>query len=305
MKKFLFLTAVLSAALIFSACSEDKTPSPVPTDTPPQTTAVPTAAATAVPTASPIAAPTAVPTAAPTATPSVCDYSSLSNRGSGWGFRKIKGTEPDIYQSTKDLFAKYNTYYMDQSKPKAMYLTFDEGYENGYTAQILDTLKKCGVPAAFFVTGPYLEKQTDLINRMLSEGHIVGNHTVNHPNLPKLENSGKVSEELNALNKKCKELYGVEMKYMRPPEGEYSERVLAIANDLGYKTILWSFAYRDWETDSQKGADYAFEQVTPYFHDGAILLLHAVSSDNAAALESIINEAKIQGYEFRSLDELK
>lgn len=254
---------------------------------------------TTVPTSSPGVESSAEPMKIPSA-----DYSQLNNNGQGWGFRKIKGCEPDIYQSTKDLFAKYNTYYMDRSKPKAMYLTFDEGYENGYTAHILDTLKKCDVPAAFFVTGPYLENQTELINRMIKEGHIVGNHTVNHPNLPKLENSGKISEEFNALNKRCIELYNTEMKYMRPPEGEYSERVLAIANDLGYKTILWSFAYADWNTDTQKGADYAFEQVTPYFHDGAILLLHAVSSDNANALERIINEAKSQGYEFRSLDRL-
>lgn len=312
MKKIFLLTAALSAILILSACNAEKPPVPTasptaaPQETENQATPTPTVTptVTAVPTAEPTTEPTVVPT--PIAEKKTDgDYSALNNDGSGWGFRKRKGAEPDIYQSTKDLFAKYNTYYMDQSKPKAMYLTFDEGYENGYTAKILDTLKKCNVKAAFFVTRPYLEKQTDLINRMISEGHTVGNHTVNHPNLPKLENSGKVSEELNALNKKCKELYGIEMKYMRPPEGEYSERVLAIADDLGYKTILWSFAYRDWETDSQKGADYAFEQVTPYFHDGAILLLHAVSSDNAAALESIINEAKSQGYEFRTLDELK
>ena len=91
---------------------------------------------------------------------------------------------------------------------------------------------------------------------------------------------------------------------MRPPEGEWSERVIAVARDMGYKTILWSFAYKDWDRNAQKGKDYAFTQVTPYFHDGAILLLHAVSSDNADALESIINCAKEQGYTFKSLDEL-
>lgn len=289
MKIYNLLTVTACAVIISAGCCNN-TPTIRQTPTPTVTTA---------PSASFCPEPTPMPTKAPSA-----DYSQLDNNGQGWGFRKIKGCEPDIYQSTKDLFAKYNTYYMDMSKPKAMYLTFDEGYENGYTAQILDTLKKCDVPAAFFVTGPYLENQTELINRMIDEGHIVGNHTVNHPNLPKLENSGKISEEFNALNKKCIELYNTEMKYMRPPEGEYSERVLSIANDLGYKTILWSFAYADWNTDSQKGADYAFEQVTPYFHDGAILLLHAVSSDNANALERIINEAKSQGYEFRSLDQL-
>jgi peptidoglycan-N-acetylmuramic acid deacetylase len=231
-------------------------------------------------------------------------YSSLSNKGSGWGFKRIKGSEPEIFDSTKELFKKYDTYYMDQTKPKALYLTFDEGYENGYTGQILDTLKKCNVPAAFFITEPYLRQEQDLIRRMLDEGHTVGNHTVHHPNMPRLGSAKKVEEELSTLNAQFKEVYGQDMKYMRPPEGEYSEKVLAVAKDLGYKTIFWSFAYRDWDPNNQKSADYAFEQVTPYLHDGAILLLHAVSRDNAQALERIINYAKEQGYEFRSLDQL-
>lgn len=273
----------------------------------------PTTTAEAVPTAIPTVNPTTKPTTAPTSKPvdttattsQNSDLNSFDNKGSGWGFKKNKGDEPSIYDSTKKTFAKYDTYYMDQTKPKALYLTFDEGYENGYTASILDTLKKCNVPAAFFITGPYAKNQSELVQRMIDEGHIVGNHTVNHPNLPILGNSEKMLKELNDLNLIVKEKYGIDMKYMRPPEGEWSERLLASAQSAGYKTILWSFAYRDWDTKNQNGAEYAFSQVTPYLHDGAILLLHAVSSDNAAALESIINHAKEQGYEFRSLDALQ
>ena len=132
------------------------------------------------------------------------------------------------------------------------------------------------------------------MQRMIDGGHIVGNHTVNHPNLPK-QSVETEQKELSDLNKMCEEMYGVSMKYMRPPEGEYSERVLAVAKDMGYKTILWSFAYKDWDMN----------QVTPYLHDGAVLLLHAVSSDNANALEDIINYAKNEGYTFKSLDELQ
>lgn len=231
-------------------------------------------------------------------------YASIDNKGGGWGFKKIKGTEPDIPASVKEIFQKYHTYYMDQSKPHALYLTFDEGYENGYTAAILDTLKKCNVPAAFFVTGPYLKEQSDLIRRMIDEGHIVGNHTVHHPNLPRLASAQKMAEELTSLNDISEELYGYTMRYMRPPEGEYSERLLSVAQDLGYKTVFWSFAYKDWDPKIQKGTSYAYEQATSYMHDGAILLLHAVSKDNAGALESIITYARDQGYEFRSLDAL-
>ena len=160
------------------------------------------------------------------------------------------------------------------------------------------------LPYMLFVTGPYLENQQELVHRMIDDGHIVGNQTVNHPNLPK-QSVETAQKELSDLNKMCEEMYGVSMKYMRPPEGEYSERVLAVAKDMGYRTILWSFAYKDWDINMQQGADYAFNQVTPYLHDGAILLLHAVSSDNANALEDIINYAKNEGYTFESLDELQ
>ena len=230
-------------------------------------------------------------------------YEQLSGEGTGWGFVRKKGAPPDIPNSQKEMLRKYDCYYIDENSTKTLYLTFDEVYENGYTSKILDILEKTQTPAAFFVTGPYLENQQELVQRMIDNGHIVGNHTVNHPNLPK-QSVETVKKELQDLNKKCEEMYGVSMKYMRPPEGEYSERVLSVAQDMGYKTILWSFAYKDWDINMQQGAEYAFSQVTPYLHDGAILLLHAVSSDNAGALEDIINYAKNEGYTFKSLDEI-
>lgn len=331
LRKFIAIQLLVSI-LIISGCSKpnlqehpmeenlpnttvsdvEKTPIPTMSDvpkTPPPPTAKPTISQeTPVPTADDNVKANEIKKDANTNANTNVDYSkynSIDNKGSGWGFKKNKGSEPDIYDSTKTLLNKYDAYYMDQTKPKALYLTFDEGYENGYTGKILDTLKKCDVPAAFFVTGPYIKEQSELIHRMINEGHIVGNHTVKHPNLPKLSSGEKMANELLSLETQFEELYGYKMKYMRPPEGEYSERLLSVAQDLGYKTVLWSFAYRDWNTDEQKGAAYAFDQVTPYLHDGAILLLHAVSKDNTEALESIITYAKSQGYEFRSLDELK
>ena len=193
---------------------------------------------------------------------------------------------------------------MSPSDDKVLYLTFDEGYENGYTSQILDTLKKCDVPAAFFVTGSYFDRQPALIDRMVNEGHIVGNHTENHKNLHKLADPEKIRQEFSELDDKYYQKYGQHMKYMRPPEGEYSERVLAVAQDAGYQTMFWSFAYKDWEQNNVRGSQYAFDSVTPYLHSGCIILLHAVSADNADALEDIINYAKEHGYVFKSLDEL-
>lgn len=239
----------------------------------------------------------------PVAVSSYAGYSELDGTGNGWGFVKKEGVAPDMPAKITGILEKYGGCWIDASGDKSLYLTFDEGYENGFTAVILDVLQKTGTPAAFFVTGQYLEGQGELIKRMIDEGHIVGNHTMRHLNLPK-QSVETVRTEITELNDKCEELYGYRMEYMRPPEGEYSERTLAITHGLGMKTIMWSFAYKDWDVNIQKGADYAYRSVMPYLHDGAIILLHAVSSDNASALERIITDAKAKGFEFRSLDKL-
>lgn len=230
-------------------------------------------------------------------------YSCLSVKSFGWGFKKEKNAPPEIAVETVDLLKKTNTYYIDEKGEKKLYLTFDEGYENGFTGRILDVLKEKKVPAAFFITGPYLERETELVDRMVNEGHIVGNHTVNHPNLAKSD-LATVKAELQGLEEAFHERYGKSMMYVRPPEGECSEKMLSFVADMGYKTILWSFAYKDWDVKVQRGGRYAFEQVTPYLHNGCIMLLHAVSSDNAEALGSIIDYAISQGYKFDSLDNL-
>ncbi len=230
------------------------------------------------------------------------DYASYANTMYGWGLKKNVNAPPEIPEKIQKMMDTYDCLYLD-SIPKTLYLTFDEGYENGYTGQILDVLKKQNVKAAFFVTGPYLKKETELVQRMFDEGHIVGNHTVGHPSLPQLSGTKKVEEEIVGLAEICKELYGNEMHYFRPPRGEYSERTLKICQDLGYQNVFWSFAYQDWETGKQRGTDYAYDQIMKGVHDGCVLLLHAVSKDNAEVLDRVITDLKNQGYVFRSLDE--
>lgn len=230
-------------------------------------------------------------------------YYNFSTENVNWGFKRVAGNEPELESWRKSMLAKFDAYYMDPSKPHKIYLTFDEGYENGYTPQILDVLSKYNVPATFFVTGQFLDESGYLVDEMISRGFSVGNHTVNHPNLAKLSIDGVMSE-LDEVSNRLRDEHGYKCVYMRPPEGAISERVLAIAKDLGYNTILWSFAYDDWEPSNQRGADYAYNLATTYMHDGAIYLLHAVSKDNANALESIIQYAMDNGYEFGSLDEL-
>ena len=225
-----------------------------------------------------------------------------SNKAYGWGLKKNVKAPPEIPEETKSLMNVQHAYYLD-TIPKTLYLTFDEGYENGYTAKILDVLKENDVKAAFFITGPYLEKETDLVQRMVSEGHTVGNHTVHHPSMPQMTDDEKLKKEITDLNNRFYELFGENMKYIRPPKGEYSERTLALSNELGYTSVFWSFAYQDWDVNKQRGTDYAYKTITDGVHDGCVLLLHAVSKDNAEVLDRVIKDLKADGFVFRSLDE--
>lgn len=234
---------------------------------------------------------------------SVTQGTGYDNTKIGWGLKKIENSEPEVPSSWKELLKKYDSYYLGNTTKKVMYLTFDEGYENGYTPKILDVLKKTSTPAAFFVTGPYIDSQPELIKRMVEDGHIVGNHTVNHPSMPDIGDES-IKKELSALDEKFFKLTGKHMKFMRAPRGEFSERTLALSKTLGYKNIFWSIAYADWDINNQKGTEYAIKQVTSQFHNGAIILLHAVSPDNANALEEIINIARQRGYSFKSLEDL-
>lgn len=274
----------------------------------------PTPAATPVPTQSP----TPVPTPVPIPTPSIgiqpgvkaqntvkldtTILDKLDNKKLSWWITLNKNHQPTTVPSDiKSLIDNHGGIYQGDTSKKVIYLTFDEGYENGYTAKILDTLKKNNVKALFFVTGPYVEKQGDLIKRMLDEGHQVGNHSINHPSLPTLDYAG-LEKELLGLEKQFSEKFGKGFKYMRPPMGEYSQRVLEASKQVGYKTIFWSYAFKDYDVNDQKGADYAYKMVMDNLHNGAVYLLHAVSKDNAEALDRIIQDIKAQGYEIRPFD---
>lgn len=232
------------------------------------------------------------------------DISSLDNKTYGWGLKKVKNAAPEVPSSIAATLKQFDAYYLGDTSSKVLYLTFDEGYENGYTSKILDVLRDNQVPACFFVTGPYLKTEQALIRRMAAEGHDVGNHTVNHPSMPSVSDDAQLKQEMTQLSETYYNLTGQTMLFMRPPKGEYSERTLALTRELGMKTIFWSFAYKDWDTSFQRGSDFAYKEVMDYIHNGSILLLHAVSKDNADALDRIIKDAKAQGYTFQSLRDL-
>jgi peptidoglycan-N-acetylmuramic acid deacetylase len=203
-------------------------------------------------------------------------------------------------------FLKENSaYFLGDTEKKVLYLTFDEGYENGNTGKILDILKECKVPAAFFVVKPYIDTQPELVKRMLDEGHVVGNHTVHHPSIAQIRDKEKFSAEFTGVENAYKELTGQDMpKFFRPPMGKYSKNSLQMTKDLGYKTIFWSFAYKDWLVNNQPSESYAVEKICKGAHPGSIMLLHAVSNTNTKILPTVIKTLQQEGYEFKSLNDL-
>lgn len=221
-----------------------------------------------------------------------------SNRLLRWGIlRKGFGKTPDADPGAPELLKKYGGVYIGDVDKNTIYLTFDEGYENGYTPKILDALRDNNVKAVFFITGPYLAQHQDLVRRMVEEGHIVGNHSIHHPSLPTVDDK-TLEEEILGLDRAFYEKFGQHMKFLRPPKGEYSERTLAITQKLGYTNLFWSFAYDDWYKDRIRGPQYAYEKVINNLHNGEVILLHAVSKDNAEALDMIIKGAREKGFEF-------
>lgn len=233
------------------------------------------------------------------------EIEGLSNKKIGWGIKRNDNHEqPDVGSKNREILDKYNGYCLGNKDSKKVYLTFDEGYEAGYTEKILAVLKENDVKATFFITAHYVNTKPELVQKMIDEGHIIGNHTVNHKSMPDLDNN-TIKKEVMDLHTAIYEKYKYEMKYIRPPKGEYSQRTVAFTNTLGYKTVMWSFAYDDWDENKQGRESYAKEKILNNVHNGAIILLHGNSKDNTNVLDECIKEIKKMGYEFKSLDEFE
>jgi peptidoglycan-N-acetylmuramic acid deacetylase len=234
------------------------------------------------------------------------DVRADGERAFHFGFkRSVSGQLPSIQEEGfSHIIAQNEALFLGNTSRKVLYLTFDNGYENGFTPPILDVLREKKVPAAFFVTGHYIKDQPELIKRMVDEGHIVGNHSWSHPDMTTMSNE-QIRHELARVRDGVAAISTQKtMNYVRPPRGIFNDRVLAISKQEGYTSVFWSLAYKDWEVNNQKGADYAYGQIMKQLHPGSIMLIHSVSSDNAAALPRVIDDARAKGYEFESLDSL-
>ena len=222
-----------------------------------------------------------------------------------WGLSFRTEGAPPVGTAGSAQLKKYDAVYLGDTTKKVIYLTFDAGYENGCTEKILDTLKKHNVPAAFFLVGNYLQQNADLVRRMADEGHIVGNHTMHHPDMSKISDPATFQRELTDLEALYRQITGKQMpKYYRPPQGIYSEENLRMAQEMGYKTVFWSLAYVDWNNDAQPTAEQAYAKLLPRIHNGAVVLLHSTSRTNASILDDLLTKWEGMGYTFGSVDQL-
>ena len=229
----------------------------------------------------------------------------VSNKKIEWGVKRNKEhNQPDVGEDRRKLLEENNGICLGNKDEKTIYLTFDEGYEAGFTSKILEILKENKVKATFFITAHYLNTNEELVKQMIEEGHIVGNHTVNHKSMPSLTEEEMKSEVMD-LHTAIYQKFGYEMKYIRPPKGEFSERSLKYTNNLGYKTVMWSFAYEDWDENNQPNEEKAKEKILENLHNGEIMLLHGNSKTNTDILDEVIKKSKEMGYSFKSLDEFE
>ena len=234
---------------------------------------------------------------------------NISAEAYGWYVVRNKENKQPSTDPRYSFIEKYNAFYInknfgDESGDKVIYLTFDAGYSNENLESILDTMKEENVKGAFFILSNLIIKSPEVVKKIAEDGHLVCNHTSKHIDISKAGKT-EIALELSKLENLYRDLTGQEMqKYFRPPEGKFSEESLSYINELGYKTIFWSFAYEDWDNQKQPSAEYAKEKIFANLHNGEIMLLHPTSKTNAEILRDVIVELKSRGYRFGTLDEL-
>ena len=225
-----------------------------------------------------------------------------------WYCARNKEHKQPTLDANMSIIEKYDGYYVDKKATeddKVVYLTFDAGYENGNVKKILDAMKEENVTGAFFILSNLIDRNPELVCRMVDEGHIVANHTSTHKDMTRVENMEDFKSELDRLGEEYRALTGREMAhYYRPPEGRFDEKSLDFAKQLGYKTIFWSFAYADWDNGKQPSEENAKKKIFDNMHNGAVILLHPTSETNARILGEVIRALTAEGYRFGTLDEL-
>jgi peptidoglycan-N-acetylmuramic acid deacetylase len=295
---------VLAIAAAASGCARGPAPAPSPVPPAPATTSSVTPTVPVTSTTTP--APTATPAPRPAPTPGKPAPSTTApadNKTRSWYYLPNSTHRvPAVASGAKKMLATFGGRYTGPDSHR-VYLTFDQGYENGNTPHILDALARNGVKATFFVTASYVKSQPALVRRMVREGHVVGNHSATHPSMPSLaKDRAAFKAELTKTADAFRKATGKRISAIfRPPAGAYSPLSLWLTWSLGYETVFWSFAHRDWITDDQPPVKVTLKRILDRSHPGAIFLLHGVSSSDTAALDDAIAGLRAQGYRFGTL----
>ncbi len=230
---------------------------------------------------------------------------ALSTKACDWYVKREKGELPKVMPEAASFFSNYSAFFMGDPNEKVLYLTFDAGFDNGYHHPILDTLKAEGVKAAFFVDGNFVRRNPDLCRRIVSEGHLLCNHTLKHPDMTRFTSFEDYAFQIKEWERLVEETTGQKASpYYRPPMGRFSEQTLDYDRRLGIKTIFWSVAYGDWDRNNQPSHELAMEKLTSRIHPGAVILLHSTSKTNSEILGRLLRQMKSEGYRFGTLDEL-
>lgn len=234
-----------------------------------------------------------------------CKHFISASKNTNWGLSFKKQGERPTGNATPEYLKEFNSYFIAPEGNKKIYITFDAGYEAGYTPKILEALKKHNAKATFFIVGTLMKSNPELIKQIDEKGHIVANHSMHHPNMSKMSTMEDFKKEIEPVEELYKEITGKDMKkFYRPPQGIFSETNLKMANELGYKTIFWSLAYVDWYKDKQPSKEEALNKIMSRIHDGAIILLHSTSKTNSEILDELLTKLEKQGYTFGTLEEL-
>ena len=226
----------------------------------------------------------------------IADSSVLDTTAVTWGpgTNFNSDNQPGACVSLQEKYGHLGAIFLQDDN--RIYLSFDLGYESGYTNDILDVLGETNTKAVFFMTGSYAEKQTEIVQRIIDEGHTVGNHSFSHPDMTTISDS-EAAAEINKVHDILKSNYGYESYLFRFPAGTFSEKTLAIAAQNGYHSVFWSFAYNDWDNSNQPDQTQALEKTTDRLHPGAVYLLHPMET-NSKILKDLITNAQQMGYQF-------
>lgn len=187
---------------------------------------------------------------------------------------------------------------------KLIALTFDDGPGKNTTPRLLDELKKRGAKATFFVVGSNAKKYPDLIRRMAEEGHAIGNHSYSHQNLVKADEA-TMKEQILRCAELIQTITGHMPTLLRPPGGNFDDRLQTYAKETGLSLVNWTVDTRDWKTrDKEAILAAAFQTGTYGIQDGAIVLMHDVYESTVDAAVEMMDRLQEQGYILVTVPEL-